>query len=442
MFTIHRMPLLRPLLRKTRAHLRLLRRDPAKFAANLLQYTNPAAFEEKLLDVHAPQPLHARIDRAEADRPALNLLQPSVAPTAMTGGPNTAVNLAYWLARQGVPVRIVTTAASGTDADWFWRHLAAVTGDSMRPALLSVATAGDPARPLPIGPRDMFLATHWTTAQQVKTLLPCMQVPWFFYLIQDFEPGMHAWSSNYALALETYGLDHVGIFNERLVQEYFVAHGIGRYADPAFAARALAFEPAIDAAVFHPPAARGTAGPRRLLFYARPSNPRNMLGLGVRALRRAVTEPAFQRAPWEFLAIGSRGSLPPLSVGPGHTLRPAPWADLRSYADALRQADILLCPMLSPHTSYPVLEMAACGGIAVTNWFDNKTTERLAALSPNIIAVPPTEDGFVAGLVRAAERVQTGYDPKAGVDLPASWDSALGGVVERMAALFRGAARS
>jgi hypothetical protein len=432
------MPASFALLRKIRTHLRLLRNDPEKFATNLLQFTNPIRFQEKLADVIVAAPLCVRVDPALADAPALNVLQPILSPASMTGGPNTVINVAFWVAKLGIPVRLVTTReAPGTDPNWFWQHLASVTGDPARPPTLSVASASDPTAPLPIGPRDMFLATHWSTAQQVKTQLPLMAVKRFFYLIQDFDPGLYAWSSNYALALETYELDHIGVFNQRLLYDYLIAQRAGRYADPDFARESLVFEPAIDRTLLHPPAEPRTGGKRRLLFYARPTNPRNMLGLGLNALRAAVTDPAFQLAEWAFLAIGGRGSLPPIALRPGLVLHPAPWADYAGYGRLLREADILLSPMLSPHTSYPVLEMAASGGIAVTNSFATKTREKLEAISANIIVAPPTEMGFTEALIKAANRVNNGFDIHAALNLPVDWRTSLSGVAARMAEMFR-----
>jgi O-antigen biosynthesis protein len=243
------------ILHKLHSHLRLLKDDPEKFGFNLLQFSNPQRFQDKLLDVLRAPPMHVRVDTSLQSAPALNVLQPVLTPAVMTGGPNTVVNLALWVARLGVPVRIITAqAATPAGLGWFWQHLAVLTGEATPPPTLSLASAAEASQPLAIGPRDMFMATHWTTAQQLKTLLAQLQVQRFFYLIQDFEPGFYAWSSNYALALETYGLEHIGVFNERLLYDHCVAQGVGRYADPAFAAQALVFEPAVDRANFHVPA--------------------------------------------------------------------------------------------------------------------------------------------------------------------------------------------
>jgi hypothetical protein len=436
------MQLFRDLARKIAAHTRLLRDDPEKFAANFLQFTNPNRFRERLLDVQTATPMYVRIDRALGDEPALNILQPILSPVSMTGGPNTIITLAFQVAREGIPVRVITTRSTKgdggeTDPAWFRQHLMAVTGATAYPPSLTVAFGGNSEAPLHIGPRDVFLATHWTTAQQIKPLLHNMDVQRFFYLIQDFEPGFHAWSSNYALALETYELDFVPVINERLLLDYLTSQAVGRFVEPAFAARSLVFEPAVDVRVFYPMAEPNPARPRRLLFYARPTNARNLLGLGLNALRQAVADGAFAEGNWEFLAIGGRGSLPELHLGGGRLLRPAPWQDYTGYARQLREADILLCPMLSPHTSYPVLEMAASGGLVVTNTFASKTADRLAAISENIIAAKPTAEGFAAALTRAAAGIRTGHHIHAPLNLPGDWDSALAPVTRQIAGAFR-----
>ena len=417
---------IRRLPAKAAAHLRLLRDDPERFGRNLLQYTDPAKFEASLVDVLDQPPLHVRVKPGLP--PALNVLQPVLSPDAMTGGPNTIVLLAALTAETGVPVRIVTNRVGHrTDPAWFAGHVSSLLGRQPPPGL-QVVTGSDHATPAAVGGDDLWLATHWTTAQGLRPVLPQMRRRWFLYLVQDFEPGFYAWSSNYALALETYAMPHRAAINEAFLAEHLRAQGQGLYADPMFLdARCTVFEPAVDRRVFHPPnvadRSQGTtSGPRRLLFYARSTNARNMMGLGLQALRAAIGQDAFP-GEWEFISIGGRGSLPAIALGSGHTLRPAPWASYADYADSLRQADILLCPMLSPHTSYPVLEMAACGGLVVTNVYGPKTAAALGALSPDILGVAATVQGFADGL-RAAV-VRCGGVRLDRLTLGADWDGVL-----------------
>jgi len=429
---------LRRMPAKVATHLRLLRHDPERFGRNLLQFTDPARFEAGLIDILDQPPLHVQVTPGLV--PALNVLQPILNPDAMTGGPNTIVLLAALAAEAGIPVRIVTNRVGHrTDPAWFASHVSSLLGRSPPPGL-QVATGSDPAAPVTVGDDDLWLATHWTTAQGIGPVLPRMRRPWFLYLIQDFEPGFYAWSSNYALALETYAMPHRAMINEAFLAEHLRAQGPGRYADPKFLdAQCTVFEPAVDRRVFYPPAAEALpeppARPRRLLFYARPTNARNMMGLGLQALRTAIEQGAFPGA-WEFISVGGRGSLPVIALSGGHMLRPAPWASYAGYADSLRQADILLCPMLSPHTSYPVLEMAACGGMVVTSTYGPKTAIALSALAPEIIGVSPTVQGFVDGL-RAAV-AQCGGSRGDHLALAASWDDVLRPVAIWAAAAVRG----
>jgi hypothetical protein len=289
---------------------------------------------------------------------------------------------------------------------------------------------------LTIGASDLLLASYWTTAHQAAELLPAMRHELFLYLIQDFEPGFYPWSSNYAQVMETYHLPFRAIINEATLADHLFASGIGRFADPTFRTHCTVFEPAVDRLVFHRATTMPRLGPRRLLVYARPTTARNMLGMAVAALKAAIGTQVFDPS-WEFLTLGARGSLPEIDLGGRRMLRGAPWRNYTGYADLLRTSDILLCPMLSPHTSYPVIEMVACGGLSVTNVFSSKTASRLAAISPNIVAVDPTIRGFTGGIIEAVNRIDSGSERTAAVTAPATWDEALDPVYQMVQRLLR-----
>lgn len=414
------------------AHAKLLRDDPERLGRNLAQVTNPALFEQRLVDVLHPEPMHTQYAPVDGP-PRLNVLDTAWNVMGMTGGPNTVINLACRIAQHGVQVRLVSTVAPATiDPAWLLRHAGNLVGSKVDN--ISVVSAGDAGAPLQLGPGDVFLATHWTTAQQLKAVLPSLPVRQFFYMLQEFEPGFYAWSSNYALAVETFGLDFWPIINEATLADFLLVQPFGRLAEPAMRERAIVFEPAVDTALFRPGPVNAPHRPRRLLFYARPTNARNLFGMGLLALRRAAANPAFDG--WEFVSIGSRGSIPDLDLHNGRSLQRAPWTDYVGYGDVLRGADVLLCPMLSPHTSYPVLEMAACGGLSVTNTFATKTRAALEGMSRNIVAVEPTIDGLADGIVHAALRINAGHARVASLNMPGDWGSSLDPVARRVADLI------
>ncbi len=422
------------ILRKLVGAVRTLRRDPEAFARNLVQYTDPRAFEARLVDVMHAVPMHVRIEQEGPLR--LNVLDSAWTRTGMTGGPNTVVNLAFRVAQQGVDVRLVSTVGRpGIDSAWLLGHAESLIGRKGLP-LVPVEGAGDAGQPLRLGPRDVFLATHWTTALQLKTVLPLLPVKKFFYMLQEFEPGFYPWSSNYARACETLGMDFWPIVNEETLAAFLFAQPIGRLNEPATREAAIVFEPAVDGEVFHAPAEKAVSRTKTVLFYARPTNPRNMFGLGLMALRAVTADSVFK--DWKFVSIGSRGSIPDMALSGGHVLRRAPWMDYAGYGDYLRRADMLLCPMLSPHTSYPVLEMAACGGVSVTNVFGPKTADVFAGISPNIIAGEASVDGLANGLLEGARRVMERVVASAVPAVARSWDAVLDPAAAKIAALING----
>ena len=146
-------------------------------------------------------------------------------------------------------------------------------------------------------------------------------------------------------------------------------------------------------------------------------------------MRSAVAQGAFDDADWEFIGMGEAFELVPL--GNGHVLKPAPWLDMEGYAALMRRADLLLSLMLSPHPSYPPLEMAACGGVVVTTTFGSKTADRLAAISPFIIAVEPQIETLGTALCSAAALVRDrdGADRSGATSFPRTWAESLGAVV-------------
>ena len=144
--------------RKVAEHSSLLIRDTERFGRNLLQFTNPKLFEQRLVDVLDAVPMHVSVDPSAPGAPHLNVLNSALTRIGMTGGPNTIVNLALRIARQGVPVRLVTTVATSTmDPAWFRNHAAQLIGDPNLPDV-PIVSAADSARPLTVGPRMPAMA--------------------------------------------------------------------------------------------------------------------------------------------------------------------------------------------------------------------------------------------------------------------------------------------
>jgi hypothetical protein len=419
---------------------RLLVQDPARFVENLEDAVRPEKYRKKLLGFESMPPLQVRIEAGAL--PHCNVLIP-VLTGRLSGGPNTVFTIASGLAEAGIPVRLLATdGAVPADVEALRRHIASVAGVETAPSIAFGSTI-DPASPAQIGAQDLFLASYWTTAYRLKPVLPRMQVKEFVYLIQDFEPALYPWSSSYAQALETYSMPFRALINEQLLADYLADAKVGRFAEPGFLSRCAIFEPAVDRQHFRPVDKKDSR--RQLLFYARPKDFRNLFGIGFEALSAAASHPRFKDADWRFVTIGASHLMGKIAVGgrialdDGQFLHPAPWLNFKDYAQLIRESDVLLCPMLSPHTSYPVLEMAASAKTVVTNTFGSKTEERLRQISSNIIATAPTVEAIRDGLIAAAERVATGWTASTDIALPTAWREALQDTVAKAGDMFRDA---
>jgi hypothetical protein len=117
------------------------------------------------------------------------------------------------------------------------------------------------------------------------------------------------------------------------------------------------------------------------------------------ALRKAVAQDAF--AGWEFHGIGTVAMHGQIDLGNGAKLSLLPRHDQEAYRRILKDYDIGLSLMCSPHPSLVPLEMCSAGMMTVTNTYANKTAEKLLAISENFVPVDGTVDGVLNGLLAA-----------------------------------------
>jgi len=362
----------------------------------------------------------------------VNLLIPSLDLRHFFGGYIGKLNLARRLADGGHRVRVVTVDPIGAlPTDWRAR----VEGYAGLAGLFDrVEIAfGREAAGLEVSRADAFVATTWWTAHIAHAALRGLDAKRFVYLIQEHEPYTFPMGSHAALAAGSYALPHRALFSTELLRDHFRRAGLGVYAAGRAAGDrdSAAFENAIT--VIAPPAAATLAArrERRLLFYARPEPhaARNMYELGVLALGRALELGAFAGG-WKLHGIGTVDGAGRIDLG-GASLELLPRADQAAYAARLREHDVGLALMYTPHPSLVPIEMASAGMLCVTNTFANKTAAALEAISPNLIGAEPTVEAIAEALCAAAagagdaERRARGAHVRWSRDWDASFDDAL-----------------
>jgi hypothetical protein len=169
--------------------------------------------------------------------------------------------------------------------------------------------------------------------------------------------------------------------------------------------RGVVFEPAFPSAVFHPPD-DPAPGDRRLrfLYYARPNNARNLFCRGLEAIDAALSSGALARDEWELCFVGKE--IPRVRLHGGVTPRVYENLSWQSYAALVRRMDLGLCLMYTPHPSYPPLDLATSGAVAVTNTFVGK--HDLGRYSENILCAEPTVPSLVRALAEGAALARDG----------------------------------
>ncbi|MEO7066643.1 MAG: hypothetical protein ABI114_07025 [Rhodanobacter sp.] len=339
-------------------------------------------------------PFNARSSDRRGRR--LNLLLPSINARHYFGGIHTAVQLYRALAEHFPATRIILVDSAPDDAalQRFSDHTL-VGSDSDSTAAHQVVPFNDRyGRTIPVSADDCWLTTAWWTTYSAQRLAAWQQEQFgeagrLINLIQDFEPGFYPWSSQSALALGTYRPDQdVAVFNTRLLADYFELQGLAYQ-------RQFVFEPTLNDGLrnmLEQLRANSPPRQRRMVVYARPSTPRNAFELLCEALRTwGWSDP--NSAKWEVVAAGELTA--DLDLGP-FKMRALGKLDLPAYAQLLATSAIGVSLMVSPHPSYPPLEMAAFGMGVVTNGFANKD---MSNFSPNIRSVPQFTPEAIAAAI-------------------------------------------
>ena len=390
----------------------------------------------------APLELAVREDAPER----INVLIPTIDLAHFFGGYIAKFNLARRLAERGARVRVVTVDPVGALPPSWRQTVESYSGLAGLFEHVEVEF-GRESTGLEVSRSDRFVATTWWTAHIAHAAQKTVGGAGFLYLIQEYEPFTFPMGTYAALASESYRLPHRALFSTELLRGYFRAHGIGVYESGADAGdeASVSFQNAITAVA--PPTADELAArrTRKLLFYARPEAhaARNMFELGVLALIRAAEDGVLQG--FELHGLGTVGGGRRINLGRGAVLSLLPRSDQAAYAQLLRDHDVGLALMYTPHPSLPPIEMASAGMLTVTNTFENKTPEAMSAISSNLITAEPTLEGVVAGLRAAASRTGDA-DARvrgAAVSWSRDWNESFGDeLMERLESFLRAAPRS
>ncbi|MGB6177408.1 MAG: rhamnan synthesis F family protein [Methylocella sp.] len=334
-------------------------------------------------------------------RPRLNLLVPTINPSQSFGGVSTALNIFSDLEKLYESIadfRIVVTDAptrwdASTRLNNYEYNALSVHDTNQRHEVVDAVERDD--EPLTLRPSDIFVATAWWTAHLAFEAIDAQKRLFrkankLVYLIQDFEPNFYGWSTKWVLAENTLrrGNETIAIINsielcKFLMKDYKFAH--------------CYYLPYKRNEEIHLKGKRDRQ--KIILFYGRPSVTRNLLELAADGISLWQQRNPTMAREWQIISAGEDYSKDVVSQV--KNLKIVGKLTLEDYSSYLRTASVGISLMLSPHPSYPPLEMAEAGIVTITNSCFGKDLGRVAN---NIISLDRVTEDTIAEAIASAIR--------------------------------------
>lgn len=309
-----------------------------------------------------------------------NLLLPTLRATGVYGGISTAIKFTNILSRD-VKCRIIVCSEEIYSDKYTYKIDGFNNNESSSKSLWFRGSSNR----LPVSKNDIFIFTSWKTELIGEKILK-----WQFdtynltnrnaiYLIQDFEPGFYAWSTEYAMAESTYRNipNHLtAVFNSSQLKDYFKNNGYKFNKE-------LYFEPRLNEKLKEFLLQNKNINnkrKKRIIVYGRPNENRNAFEI-IRSALAIWSENYMDSSEWELISLGAEFENIKLK---NNTIISKGKVSLEEYANYMLTSYAGISLMISPHPSYPPLEMSTFGIRTITNNFANKD---LSYFNKNIVSI-------------------------------------------------------
>ena len=342
-------------------------------------------------------------------RRRVSVITDSIGAGSLFGGVGTALILAARLAnRLGATLRIVTRTerAIPSNAALVLNAYGIQLAHEMQFAFapLSAVSTGAGALGLDVQSDELFITTSWWSTAATLGQVPSESI---VYLLQEDERMFYPFGEDRLRCEEVLrNRDIRFVVNTRLLHTHLLGTGLEH-----LATHGHWFEPAFPDSLFCPrPAAAD--GKKKMFYYARPHNPRNLFHIGLQVIESAVRMSVLDLDRWDVYLVGK--DIPSIVFGNGYVPKRCEGLNWQAYADLIGTIDLGLSLMYTPHPSYPPLDLAASGAVVVTNRFGPK--QDLSGYSRNIICAEPEVGALVAALAEGvalaenAEQRRSNYE--------------------------------
>ena len=333
------------------------------------------------------QPISARIDTCDNGLLRINLLTPSVDSKHVFGGIATAIKFFESLcAETECEVRIITCDAPVIEeSSVVSKDYIIVKSDEDSSAKKQIVSFNDRyLKTIPVRKNDIFMATGWWTAYTINEVIKWQSEQYekeplpLIYMIQDYEPGFYPWSSRYMMADSTYKFKTptYAVINSKELHTFFDNNGYSFE-------RAWSFAPVLSdkIAEYLPKDGNPIEKKKQILVYGRPTTERNAFALLMSGLK-LWREQFKESGEWQVFSAGE--SHDDVDLGGGVTVSSCGKLSLEEYANLMKDTYAGISLMVSPHPSYPPLEMSTFGVKTITNTYANKD---MSSFNSNIVSL-------------------------------------------------------
>jgi hypothetical protein len=374
-----------------------------------------------LREQHFPNLRPFKAYRVPGDgRRRVTVVTDSISKGSLFGGVGTALILGVQLAnRLDATLRVLTRTEAAPPENV--AHVLAVYGMALaHEPQFAFASVHEPQHEVELLAGELFLTTSWWTTAATLGAVPPSDI---LYLLQEDERMFYPFGDERLMCERVLARTDIRFaVNTELLYRHLTNTGL-----PNIAECGMWFEPAFPQAVFRP-TVRPAGSKLRFFFYARPGNARNLFFLGAEAIHRAMERGILDPDEWDICWVGKH--IPALELPGGvqaQRLEELDWAD---YAAFIGGVDLALSLMYTPHPSYPPLDVAASGGVVVTNRHGSK--QDLSGYCRNILCVECDVDELVEGLRRGVALASSPQRQSnfAQAGLNRSWDAAFGPIVD------------
>ena len=351
--------------------------------------------EQKVLrpdDVKIAEINPYRFRHVEINRRRINLLIPSINPEHVFGGISTAIKFYLQLANAlGYDQRIILVDAlpSKEALEQYSDYILVDPSEDSDERKQIVSYALRQPSGIPVSSTDYFMLTGWWTAHCIDEAYNTfisesgVEPNPYIYFIQDFEPGFYAWSTKYMLADATYRMKNkvIAIFNTKLLNDYFDKNDYSFW-------KSFSFEPTLNKSLkeYLCSLPNKIEKKKQIIVYGRPSTDRNAFSLVIAALNKWAN--SYDKSnEWTILSAGEQHT--DIVLDSGLVVRSVGKLSINEYANMLEKSYCGVSLMVSPHPSYPPLEMASFGVRVVTNCYANKDLKNFNEYVVSLKAVTP-----------------------------------------------------